>query len=285
MYLPGGPDPWLFLWSDDVYKFSDFVDQPDLEVASSMVVLPEVIAINDTVQIMVGVANRGVAETTAGVSVYINETNKADRIGFSYLTIPAGGTSGFTVMWDTTNMSGEQTIIVVAHAPNDPITSNDITEISAYIVKPGEKPLAEINIIDPNPVERDASNDVYFSGTGHSIGNITDYLWNVSGDYLANDEEFTVVSNTFDIGDARSQWLKSSRSPRIRRTSTRRYSSRVRAHPPPEGTSLGTIGGGPEVRSVQTTSSTRTPTRSARAHGRSISRSRTRTAGSLPSST
>jgi len=202
LYFTGGHGPGAW-WVDKVYKFSDFVDKPDLEAASSMVVLPDHIPVNETIQFMVGAANRGTADATAVISVYINETDMAHRLGASKIVIPAGGMNGFMVDWNTTNMSGEHTIIVVVSDPFDLLTGNNMAEVTAYVVKPGEKPLAEIDAIEPNPVERSSSNDIYFSGTGHSAANITDYLWNASGEFLSDEAEFTEYSDAdvFSLGD------------------------------------------------------------------------------------
>lgn len=200
LYFTGGAGPW-FLWVDDVYQFGPFADVPELEILESSITLGKETPVeDDMIDILVNIRNQGTADTEARLYLYEEEEDFENMIGYGTVMVPAGGYSGMSFTWNTTDRFGENELIARVWSPFDPLDDNDMAKRTVFVVKPGEKPFAKIRLIDPNPVEVDDDLDILFSGTGHAYGGVDTYLWNISGNFLSSEKEFTKASTDFDPG-------------------------------------------------------------------------------------
>lgn len=200
LIITGGVGPgWM--WADDLFSLGPFHDRPDAALVKSSMVVSETSPVEgDVIHIMVGVRNYGLADAEVEVYLYLNNTSRSDLIGYRRITLPADGVSGVSFVWDTTDQYGEHRIIAYVRTLDDPTPQNDMMDMKIYVVKPGEKPFAQIDMIDPDVAERRANVTIYFKGSGIAYGGITDYLWNASGEFLSDSPEFSKPATYFDLG-------------------------------------------------------------------------------------
>jgi outer membrane protein assembly factor BamB len=189
-----------FQWRGNMTRLSPFVDVPEPSVSAGFphsISLPED---GEWATVKVGVRNDGTGPSDARVALYHGNEAWENLIGYQWTSIAPGTVRGLSFKWNTTGMDGLQELTLRVIDPKDPVPDNNMARLEFFILKPWTTPIAIIEELSPNPAERTNSTEIRFSASGVAFGGIAEYLWNLSGEFLSDEQWFVMSVEAIDLG-------------------------------------------------------------------------------------